>query len=139
MSLESPAPSAFRAWLAEDADKVPLRVPCKTALRIGVVQDLLEAHDLCALLQSFGTHDRCQQGVGHVLLILLHLAERQAMAGMHFSRDEVPAGAVVIVEFECGLGLLLGLERGEEGVGCIRHFSGSLIRVGHSAAGERQR
>ena len=139
MPLEAPAPCAFRAWFAEDADKVPFRVTGKAALWVGIVENLLEAHDLRALLQALGTHHGRQQGVGHVLLILLHFAERQPVASMHLCRDEMPAGAVFVVEFKGGLGLLFRLERGEKCIGRVGHFCGSLIRMGHGAAGNRQR
>ena len=138
--LEAPAPGAFDTWLAEDADEVPLRVAGKSALRVGIVQNLLEAHDLCCFLHATGAQHRGQKRVGHVLLILLHLAERQPVARVHLGRDKVPASAVGVIELERRLVLLLRLERREEGVGRVGHVCRSdLVRVGNGTGRERQR
>ena len=61
------------------------------------------------------------------------------MARVHLCRDKVPACAVGIVEFKRCFGYLLGLERGKEGVGCVRHVRRVLIRVGEGAGREHQR
>ena len=61
------------------------------------------------------------------------------MARVHLCWDKVPASAVGVVEFERCFGYLLRLERGKEGVGCVRHVRRGLIRVGEGAGREHQR
>ncbi len=139
MALDAPAPLALGAGRAEDAEEVPARVADVAAALLQLVQDRLQAHDGRGLVEALFAGAGAEQVLGLLLLLGVHLAQHEALAGglaVLLQGHEVPVGALLVVEGEDALGLLLLGEAVTELLGRGRHLRrgglGFLADVGHA-------
>ena len=144
MALEAPRPGALRIRRAVDADEIENGVAVHAAALFKLTEDRFQAHDAGGLGVAGFAHGGLEQGEGELALRLGHLGHRQTLASEthHLGRDEVPGMAGIRLEVGIvRLGLLLGLEGAEQGLGRRRHGIGGgmgLQGKGEGTSGQQR-
>src|SRR5882762_1633865 len=121
MAFDAPAPGAFGSWLAKEGHEIPLRIAGRPITLFEVAEDFLQTHDGGRFNETALAHGGTQQCVCEVPLGRCHFLEGKPFA---VTRNEAKVEALIVLQSEDGLGLLVGSQRFEKVVGGLRHLFG---------------
>jgi hypothetical protein len=112
MALDAPAPAAGLRRRAVNGHEIPARVAHHRAALLQVMENRFQAHDGRRLLIAVRTQPRAQKVHRGRLLVGIQLFEAHAFASRLLvailQGNEMPIEALLVVEGEDCLGLLLG-------------------------------
>ena len=135
MTLDAPAPSAFRGRRAEHRKPILFLVARHLAAGLDRLEDVFQLDDRGDLQVAPRAEAAAQQIVREAALRLVHVLDHQALARERFVRDEVPAQALLAIERKRRLGLLIGRQAVEKLCRRFLHRGGGFLRRDHDRAG----